>query len=158
MHYLVRLIVEADSAEEANSQADSVMMDLIEWREFDWYHTEADDSRWEDCWKPMRLTEKKAQTLLQDAMRWQFDEFKNALATIRLMIDNYTDEQIFNEKFKPVEGHHLSRYHFGIASGYHGAVHRIFGEGSEPIISQEELDYHLKNRKDLWLVLVDCHA
>ncbi len=35
MHYLVRLIVEADTVEEANIQADSVMMDLVEWHEFD---------------------------------------------------------------------------------------------------------------------------
>lgn len=51
MHYLVRLIVEAENAEDANLEADRIMTDLVEWHEFDWYQTEADASRWEDCWK-----------------------------------------------------------------------------------------------------------
>ncbi len=157
MHYLVRLIVEADSAEEANSQADSVMMDLIEWREFDWYHTEADDSRWEDCWKPMRLSTKKARAMVQDAMQGQLAEFKQTIATIRIMLDSYSDEQIFNEEFQQVDGHYLSRYQFSRASGYHANACQLFGEGGDSITSQKQLEWHLKDTARLWVVQVDCH-
>lgn len=52
MHYLVRLIVEADDADEAVSQAESTMTNLIDWGEFDWYSAKDDESRWKDCWKP----------------------------------------------------------------------------------------------------------
>ena len=157
MHYLVRLIVEADSAEEANSQADSVMMDLIEWREFDWYHTEVDDSRWEDCWKPMRLSTKKAQAMVQDAMQGQLAEFKQTIATIRIMLDSYNDEQIFNEEFQQVDGHYLSRYQFSRASGYHANACQLFGEGGDSITSQKQLEWYLKDTARLWVVQVDCH-
>ena len=157
MHYLVYVVVEAKDEAEANSRTDYIMMDLVEQKEFDWYSGDHDESRWEDCWKPMRLTEKKAQTLLQDAMRWQFDEFKNALATIRLMIDNYTDEQIFNEEFQQVDGHYLSRYQFSRASGYHANACQLFGEGGDSITSQKQLEWHLKDTARLWVVQVDCH-
>lgn len=158
MHYLVRLIVEADSAEEANSQADSVMMDLIEWKEFDWYHTEADGSRWEGCWKPIRLSTKKAQAMVRDTMQGQIAEFMDTIATIRLMLDQYSDEQIFNEEFKQgTAGRDLSRYQFSKASGYHANACQLYDTNGSSIISQRELDFYLKDPKNLWVVQVDCH-
>ncbi len=157
MHYLVRLIVEADSAEEANSQADSVMMDLVEWKEFDWYHDTSDGSRWEECWKPVRLSNKKAQAWVKDAMDGQLSEFKQSMATIRLMLDSYSDEQIFNEEFERVDGHYLSRYQFSKASGYHANACQLFGEGGDSITSQKHLGGYLENTSRLWVVQVDCH-
>ena len=157
MHYLVRLIVAADDADEAKSEADSVMTDLVEWREFDWYHDTADGSRWEDCRKPMRLSTKKAQALVQDAMQGQLAEFKDTLATIRLILDGCTDEQIFNEEFQQVDGHYLSRYQFSRASGYHANACQLFGEGGDSITSQKQLEWYLKDTARLWVVQVDCH-
>lgn len=158
MHYLVRLIVEADNASEANSQADSVMMDLVEWKEFDWYQNEADGSRWHNCWKPARLYSKKAQAMVGDAMQCQLVEFKLALATIRLMLERYSDEQIFNEDFKQdVAGHYLSRYQFSRASGYHANACQLFDANGSAITNQRELDLLLKEPDGLWVVQVDCH-
>ena len=157
MHYLVRLIVEADDADEANSQADTVMTDLVEWHEFDWYHTETNGSRWEDCWKPIRLSTKKAQAMVADAMQGQLAEFKDTLASIRLILDGYTDEQIFNEEFEKVDGHYLSRYQFSRASGYHANVCLLFGDGGDSITNQKQLDCYLKDTSRLWVVQVDCH-
>lgn len=157
MHYLVRLIVAADDADEANSEADSVMTDLIEWKEFDWYNTSTDDSRWEDCWSPIRLSTEKAQAMVQDVMQSQLAEFKQTIATIRLMLDSYSDEQIFNEDFEQVDGHYLARYQFSRASGYHANACQLFGEGGDSITSQKQLNYYLKDTDRLWLVQVDCH-
>lgn len=157
MHYLVRLIVNGDDADEAKAEAMSVMEDLVDWREFDWYHTNADGSRWEDCWKPIRLSTKKAQAMVQDAMQGQLAEFKDSLAAIRLMLDGYTDEQIFNEEFERVDGHYLSRYQFSKASGYHANACQLFGESGDSITSQKQLDAYLKDTARLWVVQVDCH-
>jgi hypothetical protein len=157
MHYLVRLIVEADDAEQANMEATSVMEDLVDWREFDWYQTSADGSRWEDCWKPMRLSTKKAQATVQDAMQGQLAEFKQTIATIRIMLDSYSDEQIFNEEFQQVDGYYLSRYQFSRASGYHANACQLFGEGGDSITSQKQLEWYLKDTARLWVVQVDCH-
>ena len=157
MHYLVRLIIEAPDAAEARNIAESTMDDLVEWREFDWYTTTAEDSRWEDCWKPMKMSTKKAQELVKDAMHGQLDEFKQTMATIRLMLDGYTNEQIYNEEFTQVDGHYLSRYQFSRASGYHANACQLFGPGGDSITSQRGLEYYLKDTKNLWLVQVDAH-
>jgi len=133
------------------------MMDLVEWKEFDWYHDVPDGSRWEDCWKPARLSSKKAQTWVKDAMDVQLSEFKQAMATIRLMLDSYTDSQIFNEEFEQVDGHYLSRYQFSRASGYHANVCQLFGEGGDSITSQRQLEGYLEDTSRLWVVQVDCH-
>lgn len=157
MHYLVRLIVEADDAEEANHQADSMMMDLIEWREFDWYTMQDMESRWKGCWKPMRLSTKKAQETVLAAMQEQLAEFKQTLSAIRFMLDNYSDEQIFNEKFEQTGEHYLSRHQFTKASGYHANVCYLFGEGGDYITDQDHLNGYLENTDRLWVVQVDCH-
>ncbi len=157
MHYLVTLIVPGEDIAEANSNADSIMMDLIEWKEFDWYQTEAADSRWEDCWKPISLSSKKAQAIVANTMQGQLEEFKQALSTIRVMLDKYSDEQIFNEEFEQESGHYLSRWQFSRASGYHANACQLFGEGGDSIISQQQLDWYLKDAEKLWVVQVDCH-
>jgi hypothetical protein len=158
MHYLVRLIVEADDINDAKSRADSVMIDLVEYGEFDWYRDEADDSGWPDCWKPVRLSTKKARATVADAVQSQLIEFKQAIATIRLMLESYSDEQIFNEEFThDTEGHYLSRYQFSRASGYHANTCLLFDTNGSAIISQRELDLLLKEPDGLWVVQVDCH-
>jgi len=160
MHYLVRLIVEADNADEANNQADSVMTDLVEWNEFDWYSMEASESRWLDCWKPVRLNTKKGLGLVQDAMQGQFAEFKQVMETIRFMLDNCSDEQIFNEDFELYRDSnkgYLSRYQFSKASGYHANACQLFDSTGSTIVNQRELDRLLKEPSGLWVVQVDCH-
>ncbi len=156
MHYLVRIIVEAEDADEANMQAGNVMSDLIEWREFDWYNTSTDESRWPDCWKPCRLSSKAGLAMVKDAMAGQLSEFKHTMETIRLMLD-YSDEQIFNEEFEQVSGHYLSRYQFSVASGYHGNACQLFDAEGCSITSQRDLDRYTANPKDSWVVQVDCH-
>lgn len=157
MHYLVRLIVEAYNADEAKGQADDIMGNLIEWREFDWYTPQSSESRWDDCWKPVSLTSKKGQTWVNDAMQGQLDEFKRTMQTVRFMLKEYSDEQIFNEEFEQVEGHYLSRYQFSRASGYHANACQLFDNDGCSITNQNQLDWYLKEPKDLWVVQVDCH-
>ena len=157
MHYLVRLIVEAPDAAEARDVAEATMDDLVEWHEFDWYSYTAEESRWEDCWQPMKLRTKKSQASAVAAMEGQFDEFKQTMETVRLMLANYSDEQIYNEEFERVDGHYLSRYQFSKASGYHGNTCQLFGPGGESVISEKGLEYYLKKPKNLWLVQVDAH-
>lgn len=157
MHYLIRFIVEAQDAKEANSHAECVMNQLIEQHEFDWYSSEADDSRWEECWKPVQLQSKKGQALVEDAMRGQLAEFSLAMDTIRFMCKVYSDEDIFNEKFEQVEGHYLSRYQFSVASGYHANACYLFDTHGSPITNQVSLAQYLENWDGLWVVQVDCH-
>lgn len=157
MHYLVRLIVQAGNIEEAISQADSIMFDLLERNEFDWYSTKDDESRRDECWKPVRLSTKKGLAIVQDAMQDQLAEFKDAMTTIRLMLDQYSDEQIFNEEFERTEGRYLSRYQFSKASGYHANACQLFDTDGSHITSHHELDRYTADPTGAWVVQVDCH-
>jgi hypothetical protein len=157
MHTLVKFIVTAESAEEANNQADYAAPELVEQREFDWYH-EGQDSPWKECWQPIRLSEEKAKALVQEAIDEQFREFKDTLATIRFMLARHTDEQIFNERFdQSVSERLLSRHQFTVASGY-GVSQALYGEEGCAIINQRELNRYLDEPKGLWVVQVDCHS
>ena len=157
MHYLVRFIVEADYSHQATSKVIGTLDGLVEAHEFDWYNTTAEGSRWKDCWKPIRLDTKKGQRIVQNTMQGQFTEFKQSLATIRHMLDGYTDEQIFNEEFEQVNGHFLSRFQFLLASGYDTHASQLYDENGDAITNQVSLDTYLKNASKFWVVQVDCH-
>lgn len=158
MHYLVQFIVEAETAEEANDQAESTLENLVQWGDFDWYHTPETDSRWPDCWKPIRLSEQKAEAMVQATMDAQFKEFEETLATIRFMLEKYNTEQIFNERFdQSLSEHYLSRYQFMVASGYSGTPRQLYGDSSA-ITNQTRLNRYLEKPEGLWVVQVDCHS
>lgn len=154
MHYLLRFIVEAEDAKEANNHTVCIVDELVEQYEIDWYSEEADDSRWDECWQPVRLETKKAQAMVQAALDEQFDEFVYAMDAIRAIVANHTDEQIFNQEFKQIPGKHLSRYQFTKAGGK-GC--QLFDTNGSTIMNRKELDYYLKEPKGLWVVQVDCH-
>lgn len=79
------------------------------------------------------------------------------METVRLMLDSYSDEQVFNEQFEQADGHYLSRYQFSRASGYHANACQLFGQGGDSITNQQQLDWRLKDTDRLWVVQVDCH-
>lgn len=90
MHYLVRFIVEADTAEGAKECTRSALDDLYDWHEFDYYVEESSESRWEDCWQPVRLNTKQARAMVRDAMHSQYTEFTEVMTILRHMIDQYS--------------------------------------------------------------------
>jgi hypothetical protein len=92
MHYLVQFIVEAENAEEANGHADSILENLVRWGDFDWYNDSVSTSRWDECRKPIRLSEEKAKVIVQATINEQFKEFEDTLAAIRFMLETYSNE------------------------------------------------------------------
>ena len=157
MHYLIRLIVEAANAEEAKLRADTILTDLVERHEIDWYHNGEEGSRWADCWKPMRLTTKKGKAVATEALSNQHQEFLWAMNAIRLMLERYTDEQILNEDFNQTTGHYFSRYHFTVAGGCGANACYLFSLEGKQLSKQRELDRYLDDTEKYWIVQVDCH-
>lgn len=157
MHYLVNLIVEADNEEHANGEADRIMSELVDWHDFDWYQTTGDSSRWENCWNPQKLTSKEAQAMVASAMTEQREVFVETISVIRIMLNLYSDDEIFNEEFTKIEGLHLSRHQFTKAGGYHGSTSRLFDNYGDVILSNKQLDMYLREPDGLWVVQVDAH-
>ena len=157
MHYLVTLIVEGENKFDAHHAADAAMMDLVEQHEFDWYHDTEEGSRWPNCWKPRRLNTVKGQELVASAMKQQYDEFCLSMDTVRVMLRDYTDEQIYNEDFGRDTDYQFTRYRFTVLSGYHANAGYLFGAEADGILNQPELDVYLEHPEKYWVVQVDCH-
>lgn len=161
MHMLVRLLVEADNAKEALALAESDADDLVERGEFD-YHSF--DGRWGKS-EAYLATSKEGKKHIDDAMAEDKQEFTSGLAAIRYMLENFSDEDIYEENFpkhddikdKLPEGvYHLSRWNFTQASGNsHGPA--VYSEGSK-VDNQKSLRYQFEYAKNkLWVVPVDFH-
>lgn len=154
MHYLLRLIVRADNTEDAISEAHSVMEDLVDWHEFDWYQTSIDDSRWPDCWSPVKVSSKKGAAWIKDAMTSQYEEFKRTMQSVQHMVENYSDEQIYEEQFEQTAELYLSRWRFNSVAG---RGNQVFDADGSTIHNQHYLGLVTKDTDDLWVVQVDAH-
>lgn len=157
MHYLVRLIIDGDDIDTVMDQARYVMDSLVEQREFDWYRTEDDDCAWADCWKPVPLESETGKAWVKDALDAQFDEFKHSTQVIRHMIQNYSDEQVFDEAFGEKPAMHLSRYYFSKASGYHANAALLYDSFGTAIPNNTGLKDYIDESKRYWVIQVDCH-
>ncbi len=158
MHYLVQFIVKAEDAAEANNRVNSLLENLVNCGDFDWYHTAETESRWPDCWNPIRLSDEKARAIAQATIDEQFEEFEDTLTAIRFMLEKYSAEQIFNERFdQSITEHYLSRYQFTVASGHGRIPRQLYGDFGV-ITNQRELDRYLEKSEGLWVVQVDCHS
>lgn len=159
MHYLVRLIVKADSATDALENADSYAQELVERGDFDWYDM---NGRWGKS-KAVRLSTETGTKMLIDAMQTIRNEFSDNINTVRYMLNTFTNEQIFNNDYSSDEGKRpenvgfISRYSMGKAGNGQGYIYSESYGGS--IDSQKDLDFALKgeNLKSLWVISVDFH-
>jgi hypothetical protein len=158
MHFLIRLVVEAGTEKDANCAAESLMDELVQQGEFDWYNLDPDSTRWPECGKPVQLSTKKGQAWVADALKTEYEEFLQTMNTIRLMCKNYNDDQIFNEEFDQTTEHYYSRYQFSRACGYHANACYLYGEDGASIVNQHELDRYLDAPSKYWVVQVNCHS
>ena len=155
MHFLISVLAVGDNKDEAKNAAYSTMNDLVDWGEFDYFAESAEDSRWDECWKPVMLNSAQGQKIVASCLEQQFTDFMQAMAKIHEMISKYSDEQIFNEDFDRTTDEHLSRYQFGAAS-HHAVCNYLYGYDGDQIVNQAELERYDSTRT-LWVVQVDCH-
>lgn len=163
MHYLARLIVEANTAKEAMELVNQDLDDLVERNEFDWYDL---NGRWGKS-KAFGINSKTGKKLIAEGMEESRREFGVAMDHIRYMVDNYTDDQIYNEEFDknketPKGIYHLSRYMFSAAdsNGGNSVIYLMNGNiWGGRIRNGRDLSRALnyKTRSKLWVIPVDCH-
>lgn len=161
MHYLVKLLVEAETAEDALMQAESDCDVMVEHGYADWYDF---NGRWGKS-KAYKITTKKGKELLEEGMKCNRSEFDRGMEAIRYMMKHHTDEEIYNEDFTKTEqdksGFYLSRYQFTIAAGRaDGAVvYAMDGDlWGGRVENDKDLEHILEDKtRKLWVVPVDVH-
>lgn len=161
MHYLVKMLVEADTASDALAQAEVDCDTMVELGIIDWYDM---DGRWGKS-KAYGIKSKKGAALLREGMDCNRREFDRAMEAIRYMMENYSDDEIYEEKFTKTDQkeseYYLSRYQFAIVYGDTNAA-AVYAMGQDlwgaRVNSEGDLEHILKdeNRK-LWVVPVDVH-
>ncbi len=165
MHYLIKLVVQADSAEDALYEAQNDAETLVEWQEFDWFQLEG---RWGES-KAHKVTSKEGKRLLKEAMESNRAEFDNAILTIRYMLENFSDDDIYNEQFPkwdkdsntfPDGVVFPSRWQFSRAGGRGNSIYAYAVNGNVwggKIENDKSLETILKDNDNLWVVPVDFH-
>lgn len=157
MHYFVKLLVKADSAEEALQQAQVDADDLVERQEFDWY---AMDGRWGDA-KAVKASSKEGKALIKEGMDSNRREFDRGLEAVRYMLNNFSDDEIYNETFgdQRESDFYLSRYQFSLVYGSSCYLYAVDGDlWGGKVEKDKDLEYILEKDSDnLWVVGVDFH-
>lgn len=162
MHYLVRMLVEADSGKDAVEQARIDCDTMVEYGYIDWYDFEG---RWGDS-KAYGIKSQKGKKLLEEGMKYNREQFDDAMKAIRYMMDRFSDDAIYNEDFTRSEQDmseiYLSRFQFTIAAGRSNAACVYAMDSSlwgSRVSNDKDLEYILENNKSkkLWVVPVDVH-
>lgn len=157
MHIILRLIVPGDDADEALSNATTLMDTLVESHEYDWYAEGSEESRWEHCWEAVPLGSEQGLAWINEAMEAQLADFKRSMETIRSMVARFTDEQIFEQDFSTGRGAAYSRWLFRDACGYHSSSCTIWDESGGAVSNRNELSYYLGDPRSTWVIQVDAH-
>ena len=162
MHYLVKMLVKADTAEEALQQAESDADSMVEYQHIDWYDMNGGWGKSE----AYPIISKEGKKLLKKGMECSRDEFNRAMEAIRYMMDTYSDDDIYNEEFTKTdqrEGkYYLSRYQFTVAAGRENAA-AVYAMDDELWGGRVNNDKDLKrilggqSNEKLWVVPVDVH-
>ena len=158
MHYLIRVIVKADNGVEALQKAELFMDDLVKRGEYDWYDM---DGRWGKSVAHL-LDSPHGKELLNNGMQYARENFDRSMAAIRFMLENYTDDQIFEEDFTQVEGMYLSRYQFHCIYGDGSGNAFVYGDDDvwgSGVDNQTAVNRILADpeAKDFWIVPIDVH-
>lgn len=156
MHYLINLIVEGENEAEAIENAETFASDLVEQGEFDWYDF---NGRWGKS-EAFDIKSERGAELLEEGMKSSRSEFDRAMATIRYMMANFTDDQIYNGEFEykapETDGLYLSRYMFSVADGRGNSTY-VYSQGWGKVENDKELASATKGDDKLWVVAVDFH-
>ena len=105
MHMVIRAIVYANDEEEAMERARDVFDSLCEDHIFDYYTTFDEDepmsgrARWGDLPVVAKADSPEGITLIDGGMEATKKEFMNYISRIRRILDEYTDEELYEAKY-----------------------------------------------------------
>lgn len=155
MHYLIRIVSEGSTKEEARDAAFDFADTLVEQNDFD-YHADAGHT--------YPLTSKLGQEAIEGALRSTREDFMRALKVVKIMLRDFTDEQIYQEDFGEEDPEHprdyyASRWQFaqvGTTKSYFYATAGIWGAA---ITNDRDYATALSDQdpKELWVTTIDFH-
>ena len=161
MHYFIKLVVEADSAEEAIECAERDANQLVELGEFDYHDM---NGRWGDS-EAFRVGSENGKELIKEGMEGNRRSFDRGLEAVRYMLENFTDDEIYNENFgdQTESDFYVSRYQFAAVAGETSCPRVYAMDGNiwgGKVDKDSDMEYVLNKDSDvhqLWVVGIDFH-
>jgi hypothetical protein len=154
MHYLIRLLTTGADTGEARANALAYADTLVDQGEFDWYDP--------DSARTHKLASELGKKAVEGALARNRDEFMHAIHVIRLMLRDFTDEQIYQEQFDlpdgAAPGYYASRYQFEQA-GDDGPVY-VYGDHDVwggKIMNDRQYQDATDSKDGLWVTSVKFH-
>lgn len=154
MHYLIRLLTTGADRDEARANALTCADALVEQGEFDWYDP--------DSARIHKLASELGKKAVEGALARNRDEFMHAIHVIRLMLRDFTDEQMYQEQFDlpdgSAPGYYASRYQFEQA-GDDGPVY-LYGDHDVwggKIMNDRQYQDATDSKDGLWVTSMNFH-
>lgn len=154
MHYLVRILSQGASRKEAHERAISYADALVEQGDFDYHYGEHR--------KTCELTSAVGKRAVEGALAANRREFDDAIQVARLMLDRYTDEQIYNDDY-PDDDHdyYASRWQFSQVGDGHCYLYADLsgnqGIWSGRVSNDREYELAIAGRDNVYVTPIGFH-
>ena len=160
MHYLVRILTTGETRETAHEKALAYADELVEGGQFDYY---LEQGRWAESGKTYRVASRLGQLAVERALQSNREEFEYAIHAARMMLAEFTDDQIYEEQFGTAEearqrDYFPSRWQF---SRVHPDRSYLYGDRDlwgEQIRNTTDYQQATQDRDDLWVTALDFHG
>lgn len=150
MHYSIRILTQGANKDEARATAFDYADALVDLGEFDYY--DAEDV------KTYRLASELGKKAVEGALARNREEFMLSLQAVRLMLQEFTDEQIYQDDYPPEKrDYYASRWQFsqvGEGRSYLYGDRAIWGEA---IRNDKDFQAATEGHANLWVTSMDFH-
>lgn len=181
MHSLIRMIVYADTKEQALEIAKENGLKLCERNYFDSYSCFDNDfaiSRWGKMIPVVKADSKIGKKLIKEGMKYTKNKLMEHLKFIRELLNKYSDEEIIEQEVTDVRKKILAglsdegmkkeqsellmvTYNFNCFGQYSGGGIFVYDADAEGIRTQAELrkvlECYNRSKKIVWVVPMDTH-
>lgn len=154
MHYLVGILSQRASRKEAHENAVSYADSLVEQGEFDYHDGEQS--------KTYELTSAVGKRAVEGALAANRRAFDDAIQVARLMLERYTDEQIYNDDY-PDDGrdYYASRWQFSQVGDGHCYLYADLsgdqGIWSGKVSNDREYELAIAGRDNVYITPIGFH-
>jgi|SRR5689334_8881572 len=155
MFYPIRLLTEGPTHKAAQDKAFTYADELVEKGEFEYYDA--------TTVRTYKLASKLGKDAVAEALARNREEITHAIQVVRLMLSDFTDEQIYQDQFDlpdgSAAGYYASRYQFAMVggAGNHCYLYGDNGVWGGKIENDRQYDEAIAEKDNLWVTVMSFH-
>jgi hypothetical protein len=150
VHYLIGILTEGETRREARANAVAFADELVTRDAFDYYNKQRA--------RTYTLASALGKKAVEGALAANRREFDTALQAVKLMLQAFTDEQIYQDDYpsEPRE-YYASRYEFTQVGDGHCYLYGDNAVWGEKIRNDKDYQAATANRDELWVTCTGFH-